>query len=273
MLRKFSFWLLWIISQSSLANTHYQHSTLWENIQKDYSHYYTPHVMKETATLLFAAGIFANTGLDAAIEHKWQRDIRSAPVWEVYHHQHSRTFWDHFLQPVDDFAGMDILIPLYISAALVRPYMENAHWVTISEWGERSLRSVVLGGPQQFLWTHLLGAHRPHDPEGSRWRLFKGKRGVSGHTYYGAIPLLNAAMMLDEHPFLKGTLYVASTLPGLARINEDKHYFSQVLSAWGLAYLATRTVQEVSQKSSPSLVSWGFLPLPESVMLTAVISF
>ena len=265
--------MLFIVSSPAWAQSHLYSLPLWGHVQKDYSSHYTWPATQETGVLLAMTGIFANTGLDGRIEHIWQKDIRSKPVWEIHNHQANRTFWDHLLQPANDVGGMDSLIPLYIASTLAGHYLHNNHLKTASLWGERSLRTFLLGGPQQFAWTHILGAHRPHEVEGSRWRFFRGKRGVSGHTFYGAIPFLNAAMMLDEHVALQSFFYVCSTLPGLARINEDKHYFSQVLSGWGLSYLAARTVARVSEKEEYSMVSWSILPMPGSAMITASIKF
>ena len=88
----------------------------------------------------------------------------------------------------------------------------------------------------------LTGAGRPDEThESSEWQPFQDNNGVSGHSFMGAIPFMSAAKMTDNL-WLKGSLYAASTIPGISRINDDRHYFSQVMLGWWLAYLAESAV-------------------------------
>ena len=47
--------------------------------------------------------------------------------------------------------------------------------------------------------------------------------------------------MTDSKP-LKILFYTISTLPGWSRLNDNKHYFSQVIFGWVMGYLAVRSV-------------------------------
>ena len=115
-------------------------------------------------------------------------------------------------------------------------------FTTGGEWGERSLRTLLVGGPPMLGLQYALGASRPDETkEKSEWQPFQDNNGVSGHAFMGAIPFLSAAKMTEDS-YLKAAFYTASALPGLSRITDDDHYPSQVLLGWGIAYLASSAV-------------------------------
>ena len=94
----------------------------------------------------------------------------------------------------------------------------------------------------------LTGGGRPSEsPESSQWQPLHDNNGVSGHSFMGAIPFLSAAKMTDNI-WVKGTLYAVSTLPGLSRVNDDDHYFSQAFLGWYLALLAESAVDRTDQR-------------------------
>jgi membrane-associated phospholipid phosphatase len=111
----------------------------------------------------------------------------------------------------------------------------------IGEWGSRSLRSVIVGGPPVLAFQLILGSSRPGAGQDSKWDPFNENHGVSGHTFIGAIPFLSAAEMVDNRA-VKYLLYAGSSLAGLSRVNDDMHYTSQVLLGWWMAYLAETSV-------------------------------
>jgi membrane-associated phospholipid phosphatase len=88
----------------------------------------------------------------------------------------------------------------------------------------------------------VLGSSRPKGND-SHWPFYHDANGVSGHTFMGAVPFLTAAAM-TENQFLKVPLFLGSFLTGWARINDDRHFFSQVALGWWMAYLAVRTVDD-----------------------------
>jgi hypothetical protein len=69
---------------------------------------------------------------------------------------------------------------------------------------------------------------------------------------------LTAAKMTDN-PFLKYPLYVGSTLTGLSRINDNKHYFSQAVLGWWIAFLAVNSVAGKKVVFAPSTDGIGIL--------------
>jgi len=88
----------------------------------------------------------------------------------------------------------------------------------------------------------------------SHWSPFEGDNGVSGHSFLGAVPFIVAAQM-SSSLYSKIPLYLASTLVGLSRINDDLHYLSQVALGWSLAYLAAASVDQTElEKRNLSIV-------------------
>jgi hypothetical protein len=107
-----------------------------------------------------------------------------------------------------------------------------------------------------------LGAHRPTKGN-SQWHPFQDIHGMSGHAFIGAVPWMTAAGLTDN-VFLRSAFVTASLLPGLSRINDDKHYFSQVVLGWSLAFLATESVRQTETGDRwfhlcPALFSGGGL--------------
>ncbi len=134
-------------------------------------------------------------------------------------------------------------IPAFAVAALAEPLIDNLPLGSeTAEWGQRSLRTILVGGPPMLGLQLLTGGGRPDETdESSEWQPFRDNNGVSGHSFMGAIPFMSAAKMTDNL-WLKGSLYAASTLPAISRINDDAHYFSQTFLGWWLAYLAETAV-------------------------------
>ncbi len=116
-------------------------------------------------------------------------------------------------------------------------YATDGGWF---EWSNRSLRAIAVGFPPVLAAYGILGASRP-DHHGSGWHPFQDIHGMSGHTFFGAVPFLTAASMTDN-PLYQVPLVMGSFLTGWSRIHLDRHYLSQVALGWWSAYLAVRSV-------------------------------
>ena len=208
-------------------------------VSRDYRHYYTtPSNLLDLGMVLGGAGVLANTHADRWFTDRWQSDTRSG-------------FTDDLARPFNKAGhGVALALPaLYLGALWAGGYTGHpATDAPVATWGARSLRAFILGAPQQQLLTHALGSGRPTEGN-SHWHPFQDSNAVSGHAFYGAIPFLTAARMAHSAPARYG-LYAASALPAFARINADKHYLSQVVLGWSLAYLATGTVADVDAGST-----------------------
>jgi membrane-associated phospholipid phosphatase len=219
----------------------------------DYQYYYRGNLLPSTALLFGTSGISANTPLDTHINHSWQ--------------PHRTTVLNKTLDPFNMIGGAKIFIPFYFLFSFTDSLYESETTHAISLWGNHAARIIILGGPQQAVFTHFLGSQRPEQGD-SHWHLFKGKRAVSGHAFYGAAPLLSLAKNSDT-PWVRYTFYTLSTLPGVARLNQNKHYFSQVLAGWGLAYLSSKTVQQTSKQQ----ISYAVVPENHFLLFSARLKF
>ena len=218
-------------------------------IKCDYNHYYSKRNLFGLGLGVAVSSIFANSDLDQNIVNWYQNRVRS----------HTTNTISNLLTPL----GPQIF-PLYIGTALIGGAMVRAHKSeTLYVWSMNTIRSFVVGVPPALLLQATLGPTRPSSPSPhSDWKWFHGNQyvGLSGHAFAGAIPFLVAADM-SESKVVRYGLYVASTLVGLARINDNQHYFSQVFLGWWVANSAVKVVMRPSYRQkvsvSPMLVPNG----------------
>jgi len=266
--------LVSFISFITISNAHaytasYSHPTSYEknwggnfigDIKSDFSNYVSNDRLIFLGDAFLAAGVLANTGFDRAFRQHWQTDIRS-------------TTTDHIFSIPKSMGGLS-----YYYAAIYLGCMGVGHLReqtlmgnVIYHFGYRSLRTFLVGGIQQVAFTHLLGSGRPTKNEDSKWQPFKYNTGVSGHAFYGAIPLLTIAMMTDNVP-TQFALYFFSTLPGISRINSDSHYLSQVILGWTLAFLSAQSVYQTDMDREPAFQA-TVIPKNDGAMLAARLKF
>ncbi len=214
------------------------------DIRQDYSVFYSVRGLMLMGAGIGTAAVFANTSLD---EHfrQWHDE-------HVFTHDVSR-----FAYVMREFGNGKYMVPLFVFCALTRPAYEpgSINWLT-AEWGNRALRSFLVGAPALLAVQYGLGSTRPENdsPHSSHWTPFHGYYAASGHAFVGGIAFLNAAAMTDCLP-LQASLYAASILPGWSRIIQDKHYLSQVMLGWWLAYLSTSAVDWSDRSNTNWIVS------------------
>ena len=112
-----------------------------------------------------------------------------------------------------------------------------------------------------------VGADRPAEGD-SKWGAYQNFHGVSGHTYFSAVPFITAAKM-SENPYQKAIFYGLSTLTGISRINDDKHYFSQSALGWYLAYLSCAVVEKGNDQRE-GRVHVQLAPVPKGIAVTVL---
>jgi hypothetical protein len=266
--------VLWIItvslaSSSSLANTQHYHPTeyeknwannLFQDIKEDFNHYMSDENLLFLGDTFLISGVLANTGLDRSFADHWQTDIQNSSM-------------DNLFEFPKHIGGLSYYYaPIYLATMSIGHLREHTLLGNvIYHWGYRSLRTFIIGGLQQVFLTNLLGSGRPNRNEDSKWQSFKYQTGVSGHAFYGAIPFLTAAMMTDP-PLFKYGLYFLSTLPGISRINSNRHYLSQVIMGWTLAFLSARSVYYTDLARTPPF-QVGIYPKADGAMLAAHLQF
>ena len=206
----------------------------WSKICSDHAQFYSLTGLTWLAGGLGAGALMANTSFDEEFLHDtYAENVVLAPTHEYY---------ERFHQPKILGDGW-YTVPVFAVAAFSQPLLDKVPCGRLTgEWGERSLRTLLVGGPPMLALQELTGGSRPGESStGSKWQPLEDNNGVSGHSFMGAVPFLSAAEMADN-PWLKAGFYVASGLPALSRINDDDHYPSQAFLGWWLAYLAARAV-------------------------------
>lgn len=222
---------------------------LGQDVSLDYQHFYSGPSLLLAAAALGTGAVLANTSLDQHFQNWYQADVRS-------------TGTNDFAKIAKEFGNGNIMIPVFAASAILGPYLPStAVGNTVGEWGDRCVRTVLVGGPPVLLLQWGLGASRPSDPgvdsHNSYWHPFNDTHGVSGHAFIGALSFINAAKMSDSILF-KTLMYGLSTFPGWSRINDNDHYLSQVVLGWSFAYLAATAVDN----SELSKRKFMIVPLP-----------
>ena len=215
-----------------------------DEICSDYKNFYSLNNVGKFVLGIGYAGFYANTTFDQEIQGFYNDYIKSRTT-------------DNVSKVVKPFGDGGITIPVYLSAILIGELGKNSIICsTIGEWGERCSRAILVGAPPMLLLQVVLGSSRPEDGKGSHWHPFKDNNGVSGHSFMGSIPFLTAAKMTDKR-LLKYSFYLGSTLTGLSRINDNKHYFSQVFLGWWISYLSVNSVNSKQLAITPSFRGIG----------------
>lgn len=199
----------------------------------DHRRHYDTRSLFSLVPPLVLGGALATSSADRWVRQTWKDDIRSDISDDL-----SKVF-----RQFGDAAQPRWSMPAYALVMAGTDYSGYAEQDSvIATWAERSLRANILGGPQQLAFCYLLGSGRPEDGP-STWNPWKDNNGASGHSFYGAVPILTAARMTESTGWRYG-LYTLSLLPAWSRVNDDRHYLSQAVIGWSLAWLATGTVAE-----------------------------
>ena len=148
----------------------------------DHQQFYQFDTMACLAGGIAAGALMANTGFDEQfVRDSYLDSIVLAPSDELYEVLHEPKFLG------DGY----YTIPVFAAFALAEPMIGT--WPMGSEataWGQRSLRSILVGGPPLLVLQWATGEHRPTETdESSEWRPFHDNNGVSGHSFMGAIPV------------------------------------------------------------------------------------
>jgi membrane-associated phospholipid phosphatase len=226
-------------------------------VKTDFGNFY----MNRTNLIKLGIGVagaaaLANTGADRYIRNKYQDDLRSTKTDDATKLFNARTL-----------TLASVLGPGYVVAYGAGVWFDNP---TMEEWAQKSFRATLVGAPALGLLAGVTGGGRPTTGD-SRWKPFENFNGISGHSYFTTIPFLTAAKM-SENPYQKAIFYVLSTLPALSRVNDDKHYFSQVAVAWYLAYLSCAAVEKGDDRQEARL-HVQFAAVPNGIAMAVRKSF
>jgi hypothetical protein len=218
----------------------------------DQKNFYSPENLIILGSVLGTMGIIANTRLDREFRDGYQHHLRCNGTDKV----------SHYLEPIGDMPYPHIIILSCFSLNLLPDCIVDLPVInTIADLGSRSVRIILTGAPPMGLFQRLLGSGRPTQGS-SRWTPFKNATGMSGHTFLGAVPFLTVYTLTDKK-WLQITAIALSPLVGISRINDDKHYLSQVIGGWSCAFIAARSiVKNPEKKGKPEIVTApGFIGL------------
>ena len=168
------------------------------------------------------AGLVIYSGFDEAVTRRHDRQVRSAVSDRV-----ARVGYELGNRP---------WFLVWLLVAAVDAWVRSGPF---SRWGRAIFEAMVVGLPTLWVVQRGLGADRPSaDAPTPAWQPLRTDHAASGHAFIGAVPWLNAARAAGLHrwrPLLLG----ASALAGWSRLNDRKHYLSQVWLGWFIAWEAT----------------------------------
>lgn len=200
------------------------------NVAGDYENFYSGQSLLKFAAGLAVGAALANTSADQDVANWYQGQVRDQDT------NNFQTIFKPFGTPkymLYGYAGV-------LGVSLLTKNTEFGN--TLGLFSQKYLESLLVGLPVLWFGQRVLGGDRPSDPNGSsHWHPFHNSHGFSGHAFDGAVPFLVAAHMTSQ-PALKAAFYGLSTFTGIARINQNSHYLSQVMLGWWLAYLSVDSV-------------------------------
>lgn len=208
--------------------------TFGEQLQTDFRLHYGWRSLGNVAVGFGITGILANTDIDTEIQDVFRDDLQGGLGNDL----------TAFFTDVGDVAQPLPAVAIYAGAMWLGSRQDQPD-TAVGRWGGHSLRAMLIGTPQLVALSHLSGGQRPEEGEAG-WDPFEDDNGVSGHSFFGSLPILTAARM-TERRWLRNTLFAVSVLPGLARVYDDKHYLSQAFMGWWLANASSRTVERTNR--------------------------
>jgi hypothetical protein len=222
----------------------------------DYRHAYSWPTARGLLYGVAGASVLANTSLDEGFQDWVQDDVRGHDG-------------DHFSAVCKTLGDGEIVIPACFGLALAGNLLADVPaWDGVGEFGNRASRAYLVGTPPMLLMQTALGGSRPGQrDDASYWRPFQDNTGVSGHAFVGAVPFITAAKMSDSRP-AKACWYFLSVLPAWSRVNDDRHYLSQSLMGWWMAYLACESIERTEAEGG----CFTLMPVvePDAVGLAAM---
>lgn len=208
----------------------------------DQKNYYTKKNLVVMGSMLSTMGVMAHTRADKIISDFYQETLRSG-----------RT--DDMAAQVKLLGGRPYPICLIVAAASLRLLPDRAGELAfvngVGSLGSRSLRIVLAGSFPMLLLQRVLGTGRPTQGS-SHWKPFRYAAGMSGHAFMGAVPFLGV-YTLSGNRWIRGGMLALSTMTGLSRVNDNKHYLSQVIGGWMHAFLAAKAVEQSERDCEVSI--------------------
>jgi len=202
-----------------------------DEIVADFRFHYSQQPLTKMAIGFGVAGVLANTNADEDIQQLFRDHLTGDLGGDLA----------SLFSGVGDVALPMYSFPIYLGAMWFG--RDNGEFETsVARWGANSLRAAIVAMPQLIVLSHVAGGQIPEAGEPG-WDPFVGDNGASGHSYFGAVPIITAARLADKR-WVKYALYTTSILPGRARVYKDKHYFSQSFLGGRRTILTKKTIEK-----------------------------
>ncbi|HOX25566.1 MAG TPA: phosphatase PAP2 family protein [Candidatus Krumholzibacteria bacterium] len=214
---------------------------------------------------LGAAAVLAYSGADAELEAAHTRQLdpregRAAAVREVLRaggraDEADRLRAESFPASASDRVAAGVKPAGERDMVLVWGLAALGDWLwkssAFSRWGRANFEAVCVGLP--VLWTlqRGIGSDRPSVAGASpRWRPLRHAHGASGHAFIGAIPWWTLADRCRPGS-ARAAARGLGLLTGWSRLNDRKHYPSQILLGWTVAWNAVEAVRPAAEAGDP----------------------
>jgi hypothetical protein len=222
----------------------YAGGEMLSDVRFDYKNFYSLRSLAWLGTGVGIAAILANTSADQNFQNWYDNKVKGVTS-------------NHLTDSVSWLGHGQYMVPIFIAAGLVlTPFEER--WPLargVGQWGRRTTRGLLVGGPMLLALQYTLGPDRPREDTNSHWHPFKNSHGASGDAFIAGIVLMSAAKEVDN-PLAKGVLYAASALPAWGRVNDDAHYFSQAFLGVWLAAVTVSAVDLTDRSTTTFIVPY-----------------
>src|SRR3990172_7980284 len=147
--------------------------TVLGDVLADHRGYYSPANLGRLAAGVGLAAAMANTKLDKRLKDHYQQNLRDMPTDEFSEAVHTP----------EVLGNGYVTIPVFAATAVVGSWFDEVPLGKgLGEWGERSLRTILVGAPPMLAMQLLTGASRPGETyECSQWAPFRDDNGARGH--------------------------------------------------------------------------------------------
>ncbi|MCP4571052.1 MAG: phosphatase PAP2 family protein [bacterium] len=174
-----------------------------------------------------AAGVLAYSGADEALSGFYENSVRSKGTDRA--------------SGLVKHAGERFWFVNWLLVAVVDAWLRTN---AFTRWGRRNFEAMVVGLPTLWTLQRGLGANRPSSDEADpRWRPLAADNAASGHAFIAAVPWLTLARR-NHAPAMQPLARLASAATGWSRLNDQKHYLSQVVLGWTIAWNAVEAVAD-----------------------------
>lgn len=182
---------------------------------------YSRRTFLRLGATVVGAGALVYSGADEAVDD-WQRDHGTNQATQTVSHQ-----FKQFGEPYWAF--------VWIGLALIDRFVGRSG---VGRFGRQCMQATAFGLPILWSTQRVLGASRPTDEyESPEWAPFRDENAASGHTFLGAVPWI-VWLRTSPTPWVKWLAAVLSPATGWSRIHDRKHYLSQVVLGWVIAWQA-----------------------------------